>query len=74
MPFGYYEDSPLAVLVKRDDREELVQLPTDDIAIEKALARIGALLDSDCEITLDSDNTGAFSHCFMRVVRDEGLY
>jgi hypothetical protein len=73
-PPYYYGESPLAVLVKRDDREELVQLPTDDIAIEKALARVGALLDSDCEITLDSDSTGAFSRCFMRVVRDEGLY
>lgn len=67
-----YGDSPLAVLVKRADREELIRLPTDDLAIEKVLARVGALLDSDCEITLDSDNTGAFSHCFSALFGMKG--
>lgn len=49
-PEYYYENSLASAEVSYNGRTELLLLPGEELAIQKALARLGAPSDSDCEI------------------------
>lgn len=53
---AYYSepDSVAAVELEFFDQTELVQLPCEDIAIRKALCRLGAVSIRDCKVIVDS--------------------
>ncbi len=55
---AYYSesDSVAAVELEFFDQTELVQLPCEDIAIRKALCRLGAESIRDCKVIVDSIN------------------
>ena len=73
-PEYYYKNCNVSVAVRKAERTELIQLPEEELAIEKALARLGAASEDGCDITLDHNGLAAFSERFMRVIQDEGLY
>ena len=49
-PEYFYENTLASAEVSYNGRTELLLLPGEEIAIQKALARLGAPSDSDCEI------------------------
>ena len=49
-PEYYYENTLASAEVSYNGRTELLLLPGEELAIQKALARLGAPSDSDCEI------------------------
>ena len=69
-----YKNCNVSVAVRKAERSELIQLPEEELAIEKALARLGAASEDECEITLELNGMDTFSERFMRVIQDEGLY
>ena len=73
-PEYYYKNCNVSVAVRKAERTELIQLPEEELAIEKALVRLGAASEDECDITLDHNGLDAFSERFMRVIQDEGLY
>ena len=52
-PYYCAPDAVMSVEVSYNGETELVDLPNEDIAIKKALARLGANDIGDCEITID---------------------
>ena len=73
-PEYYYKNCNVSVAVRKAERSELIQLPEEELAIEKALARLGAASEDECEITLELNGMDTFSERFMRVIQDDGLY
>ena len=73
----YYYRSPLAIAeVGYNDRTELILLPGEELAIKKALARLGAPSDQDCEIkfSLQNGDDRAWEERIEGIIRSEGLY
>ena len=73
----YYYESPLASAeVGYNDRTELILLPGEELAIKKALARLGAPSDQDCEIkfSLQNGDGNAWEERIEGIIRSEGLY
>ncbi len=74
----YYHRSDyiVDVLLGYNGRQELVLLPEEELAIRKAVARLGALSINDCTIGIDASNYDVES--IMKKVQDlinsEGLY
>lgn len=62
--------------VSYNGRTELLLLPGEEIAIQKALARLGAPSDSDCEIKfcLNQGEDDAWEERIEGIIRSEGLY
>ena len=73
----YFSENTLASAeVSYNSRAELLLLPGEEIAIKKALARLGAPSDSDCEIGfyLNQGENGAWEKRIEGIIRSEGLY
>ena len=75
-PEYFYENTLASAEVSHNGRTELLLLPGEEIAIKKALARLGASSDSDCEIEfyLNQGENGAWEKRIEGIIRSEGLY
>lgn len=75
-PEYFYENTLASAEVSYNSRAELLLLPGEEIAIKKALARLGAPSDSDCEIGfyLNQGENGAWEKRIEGIIRSEGLY
>lgn len=75
-PEYYYENTLASAEVSYNGRIELLLLPGEELAIQKALARLGAPSDSDCEIKfcLNQGEDDAWEERIEGIIRSEGLY
>lgn len=75
-PEYFYENTLASAEVSYNGRTELLLLPGEEIAIQKALARLGAPSDSDCEIRfcLSQGEDDAWEERIEGIIRSEGLY
>lgn len=75
-PEYFYENTLASAEVSYNSRAELLLLPGEEIAIKKALARLGAPSDSDCEIGfyLNQGENSAWEKRIEGIIRSEGLY
>ena len=75
-PEYYYESTLASAEVSYNGRTELLLLPGEELAIKKALARLGAPFDSDCDIKfcLSQGEDDAWEERIEGVIRSEGLY
>ena len=75
-PEYYYESTLASAEVSYNDRTELILLPGEELAIKKALARLGAPSDQDCEIkfSLQNGDDDAWEERIEGIIRSEGLY
>ena len=75
-PEYYYENSLASAEVSYNGRTELLLLPGEEIAIKKALTRLGAPSDSDCDIKfcLSQGEDDAWEEHIESIIRSEGLY
>ena len=75
-PEYYYESTLASAEVGYNDRTELILLPGEELAIKKALARLGAPSDQDCEIkfSLQNGDGNAWEDRIEGIIRSEGLY
>ena len=75
-PEYYYENSLASAEVSYNGRTELLLLPGEEIAIKKALTRLGAPSDSDCDIKfcLSQGEDDAWEERIEGIIRSEGLY
>ena len=75
-PEYFYENTLASAEVSHNGRTELLLLPGEEIAIKKALARLGASSGSDCEIEfyLNQGENGAWEKRIEGIIRSEGLY
>ncbi len=56
LPLYYYGlDTIISVIIKYGEAVELVELPNEDIAIKKALYRLGTDSLNECELEIDGD-------------------
>ncbi len=75
-PQYYYDNTLVSVVASYNGRSELLQLPGEELPIEKALARLGAPSDQACDITLEfhSVNNVAWAQRILDIMNEEGLY
>ena len=75
-PEYYYENSLASAEVSYNGRTELLLLPGEEIAIKKALTRLGAPSDSDCDIKfcLIQGEDDTWEERIESIIRSEGLY
>ena len=75
-PEYYYESTLASAEVGYNDRTELILLPGEELAIKKALARLGAPSDQECEIkfSLQNGEGNAWEERIEGIIRSEGLY
>ena len=75
-PEYYYKNTLASAEVSYNGRTELLLLPGEELAIQKALARLGAPSDSDCEIKfcLNQGENDAWEEHIESIIRSEGLY
>lgn len=75
-PEYYYRSTLASAEVGYNDRNELILLPGEELAIKKALARLGAPSDQDCEIkfSLQNRDDDAWEERIEGIIRSEGLY
>ena len=75
-PEYYYENTLASAEVSYNGRTELLLLPGEELAIQKALARLGAPSDSDCDIKfcLSQGEDDAWEEHIESIIRSEGLY
>ena len=75
-PEYYYENTLASAEVSYNGRTELLLLPGEELAIQKALAQLGAPSDSDCEIRfcLSKGEDDAWEERIEGIIRSEGLY
>lgn len=75
-PEYYYESTLASADVSYNGRTELILLPGEELAIKKALARLGAPSDQDCEIkfSLQNGDDDAWEERIEGIIRSEGLY
>ena len=75
-PEYYYESTLASAEVSYNGRTELLLLPGEEIAIRKALARLGAPSDSDCDIKfcLNEGENDAWEERIESIIRSEGLF
>ena len=75
-PEYYYESTLASAEVSYNGRTELLLLPSEELAIKKALARLGAPSDQDCEIKfcLNNGDDNAWGERIKGIIRSEGLY
>ena len=75
-PEYYYESTLASAEVSYNGRTELLLLPCEELAIQKALARLGAPSDSDCDIKfcLSQCEDDAWEERIEGIIRSEGLY
>lgn len=75
-PEYYYQSTLASAEVSYNGRTELLLLPGEELAIKKALARLGAPSDQDCEIKfcLNNRDYDAWEERIEGIIRSEGLY
>lgn len=75
-PEYYYESTLASAEVNYNGRIELLLLPGEELAIKKALVRLGAPSDQDCEIkfSLKNGDDSAWEERIEGIIRSEGLY
>lgn len=75
-PEYYYKSTLASAEVSYNGRTELLLLPGEELAIKKALARLGAPSDQDCEIKfcLNNGDYDAWKERIEGIIRSEGLY
>lgn len=75
-PRYYYDNTLVSVVASYNGRSELLQLPGEELAIEKALSRLGAQSDQACEITMEfhSVNNATWAQRILDIMNEEGLY
>lgn len=75
-PEYFYENTLASAEVSYNGRIELLLLPGEELAIQKALARLGAPSDSDCDIKfcLNQGEDDAWEDRIESIIRSEGLY
>lgn len=75
-PEYYYKSTLASAYVSYNGRIELLLLPGEEIAIKKALTRLGAPSDSDCDIKfcLSQGEDDAWEEHIESIIRSEGLY
>lgn len=75
-PEYYYRSTLASAEVGYNDRTELILLPGEELAIKKALARLGAPSDQDCEIkfSLQNGDDRAWEERIEGIIRSERLY
>lgn len=74
-PEYYYESTLASAEVSYNGRTELLLLPGEELAIKKALKRLGASSDQDCEIQFCLNNgDDAWEKRIEGIIRSEGLY
>ena len=75
-PEYYYENSLASAEVSYNDRTELLLLPGEEVAIQKAIARLGAPSDNDCDIKfcLNEGEDDAWEERIESIIRSEGLF
>ena len=75
-PEYYYESTLASAEVSYNDRTELLLLPGEEIAIQKAIARLGAPSDNDCDIKfcLNEGEDDAWEERIESIIRSEGLF
>ena len=75
-PEYYYESTLASAEVSYNGRTELLLLPGEEIAIRKAITRLGAPSDSDCDIKfcLNEGEDDAWEERIESIIRNEGLF
>ncbi len=75
-PEYYYESTLASAEVSYNGRTELLLLPGEELAIKKALARLGAPSDQDCEMQfcLNNGDDNGWERRIEGIIRSEGLY
>lgn len=75
-PEYYYESTLASAEFSYNGRTELLLLPGEEIAIRKALARLGAPSDNDCDIKfcLNEGEDDAWEERIESIIRSEGLF
>ena len=74
-PEYYYERTLASAEVSYNGRTELLLLPGEELAIKKALKRLGASSGQDCEIQFCLNNgDDAWEKRIEGIIRSEGLY
>lgn len=74
-PPYYYEDTPVSVEATFNGHTELLQFPAEELAIRKALARLGAPSDTSCEIAVEFNHAKneAWEDRIRALIQNEGL-
>lgn len=75
-PEYYYKDSLASADVSYNGHTELLLLPDEELAIKKALARLGAPSDGDCDIKfcLSQSEDNGWGERIESIIQKEGLY
>lgn len=75
-PPYYYENTLFSIEAEYNGRTELLQLPMEELAIRKALARLEVPSDGSCNIVIGCSNVGdeAWEDRIMNTIREDGLY
>lgn len=71
----YYDcpESKMTAMLSFNGKEELLFLPEEESAINKAVRRLGAGELSDCDITLEQGSAGLIGQLYESINRSEGL-
>ena len=71
----YYDcpESKMAATLSFNGKEELLFLPEEESAINKAVRRLGAGDLSDCDVTLEQGSAGLICELYESINRSEGL-
>lgn len=74
-PEYQYQDSFVRVTINYEDQEETIYLPDDDLAITKAVHRIGADIAEDCDVRLEDLSMGdGWEERLDGILQQDGLY
>lgn len=75
-PEYYYKDSLACADVSYGGRTELLLLPEEELAIKKAIARLGAPSEGDCQFnfTFNHIENAAWEGRMNNIIRNEGIY
>lgn len=75
-PFDWHGNSLVEAQFDYNGKNETLFLPDDNLAIKKAVARLGALSVEDCSIGLDDIDLGGsnWMERIQAIVNEEGIY
>ncbi len=74
--YAHTADWQWNLAVEYHGRTEYLFLPDEEAAIDKALARLGAIYPEDCNVRLETSNVSDFgwNRCLERIRKEEGLF